>query len=92
MLYGSLDGRGVWGRMNTCIYMAKSLHCSPEIITTLLIGYVVVQSLIRVQHFLTPWIAACQASLSFTNSPSLLKLASIELVIPFNHLLLCRPL
>ena len=34
-----LDGRGVWGRMDTCIGMAESLHCLPETITTLLIGY-----------------------------------------------------
>ena len=39
MLCGSLDGRGVWGRMDTCIRMAESLHCPPETITTLLIGY-----------------------------------------------------
>ena len=35
----SLDGRGAWGRMDTCICMAESLHCSPETTTTLLIGY-----------------------------------------------------
>ena len=39
MLGGSFDRRGVWGRMNTCICMAESLCCSPETITTLLIGY-----------------------------------------------------
>ena len=39
MLCGSLDGRGVWGRMDTCICIADSLHCSPEAITTLLMGY-----------------------------------------------------
>ena len=43
-LCGSLDGRGIWGRMDTCIGMAESLHCSPEIITTLLIGYAPVQN------------------------------------------------
>ena len=51
-----------------------------------------VQSLSRVRLFATPWIAACQASLSITNSQSLLKLMSIELVMPSNHLILCRPL
>ena len=51
-----------------------------------------VQSLSRVQLFKTPWTAACQASLSITNSWSLLKLMSIELVIPSNHLILCHPL
>ena len=42
--------------------------------------------------FATPWTAACQASLSITNSPSLLKLMSIELVMPSNHLIFCHPL
>ena len=50
-----------------------------------------VQSLSRVQLFVTPWITARQASLSITNSQSLLKLMSIELVVPSNHLILCRP-
>ena len=51
-----------------------------------------VQSLSRVRLFATLWTAACQASLSITNSRSLLKLMSIESVIPSNHLILCRPL
>ena len=51
-----------------------------------------VQSLSRVQLFATTWTAAHQASLSITNSWSLLKLMSIELVMPSNHLILCRPL
>ena len=51
-----------------------------------------VQSLSRVQLFATPWAAACQASLSITNSRSLLKIMSIESVMPSNHLILCRPL
>ena len=46
----------------------------------------------RVRLFATPWTAACQASLSFTNSQSLLKLMSIESVMPSSHLILCRPL
>ena len=45
-----------------------------------------------VQSCPTPWTAACQASLSITNSWSLLKLMSIESVIPSNHLILCHPL
>ena len=44
MLCGSLDGRGVWWRMDTCICMAESLCCLPETITTLLIGYSPVQN------------------------------------------------
>ena len=51
-----------------------------------------VQSLSRVQLFATPWIAARQASLSITNSRSLLKLMSIMSVMPSSHLILCRPL
>ena len=51
-----------------------------------------VQSLSRVRLFVTPWTAAHQASLSITNSQSLLKLVSIELVMPSNHLILCHPL
>ena len=107
MLCGSLDERGVWGRMCVCVYiyiyiyiyththlLAKSLCCSPETITILLIGYQfsLVQSLRHVQLFATPWTAARQASLSITNSQSLLKLISIELVMPSNHLILCHPL
>ena len=41
---------------------------------------------------MTPWTAACQASLSITNSQSLLKLMSVESVMPSSHLILCRPL
>ena len=51
-----------------------------------------VQSLSRVQLSATPWTAARQASLSITNSQSLLKLISIESVMPSKHLILCRPL
>ena len=54
--------------------------------------WLVVQSLSCVQHFATQWTTACQASLSFTISQSLLKLMSIETVMPSNHLILCRPL
>ena len=51
-----------------------------------------VQSLSRVQLFVTLWTAACQASLSITNTQSLFKLMSIELEMPSNHLILCCPL
>ena len=51
-----------------------------------------VQSLSQVRLFATPWTAAHQASLSITNSQSLLKLMSIKLVMPSNHLILCSPL
>ena len=51
-----------------------------------------VQSLCPVRPFVTPWTAAHQAPLSITNSLSLLKFMSIKLVMPSNHLILCRPL
>ena len=51
-----------------------------------------VQLFSHVRLFATPWTAACQASLSITNSQSFFKLMSIALVMPSNHLILCRPL
>ena len=51
-----------------------------------------VQSLSCVRLFMTPWTAACQASLSITNSRSPPKLTSIESVMPSSHLILCHPL
>ena len=51
-----------------------------------------VQSLSCVRLFATPWIATRQASLSITNSQSSLKFMSVELVMPYSHLILCRPL
>ena len=53
--------------------------------------FLVAQSLTHVWLFMTPWTAACQASLSFTISQSLLKCMSIELMMPSNHLILCHP-
>ena len=53
---------------------------------------VVVQSINYVQLFVTPWTVAHQASLSFTISRSLLKLMSVVLMMPSNHLILCHPL
>ena len=61
---------------------ARHCHCSN--------GFAV-QSLSRVQLFVTPWTTACQASLSFTITQSFLKLMSIELVMSSNHLILCIP-
>ena len=59
-------------------------------------GYIIqfssVQSLSRVRLFATPWIAACQASLSITNSRSSTKLTSTESVMPSSHHILCHPL
>ena len=58
---------------------------------TIIIFIQSVQSFSHAQLFATPWTAACQASLSITNSGILLKLMSIELVMPSNHLILCHP-
>ena len=72
-----------------------ALFKSPELKTAQMIQigkFSSVQSLSHVQLFVTPWTAARQASLSITNSQGLLKLMSIELVMPFNHLILSRPL
>ena len=55
-------------------------------------GLIQFSSLNHIRLFATPWTAAHRASLSITNSQSLLKCTSIELVTPSNHLILCRPL
>ena len=55
-------------------------------------SFIVVQLLSHVQIFTTPWTAALQASLSFIVSQSILKLMSIESMMPSNHLILCCPL
>ena len=59
---------------------------------SLILQFSSVQSLIRVQLFATPWIAARQASLSITNSRSSLRLTTMESVMPSDHLILCRTL
>ena len=61
-------------------------------LTSLSVQFSSVQSLSRVRLFATLWIAAPQASLSITNSRSLLRLTPIESVMPSSHLILCRPL
>ena len=72
---------------NTPLYVYLTFYLSVHLLTTL----VVVQSLSHVRLFATRWTAARQASLSFAISRSLLKLMSIESVMPSNHLILCRP-
>ena len=66
--------------------MVSSLYHQP------LLSFSSVQSLSHVRLFETPWTAACQASLSTSSSRRLLKLMSIESVMPSSHLILCRPL
>ena len=68
------------------------LQVKVEFQSSLLLQFSSVQSLSRVQLFETPWIAACQASLSVTNSRSSLRLTSIKSVMPSSHLILCCPL
>ena len=68
----------------------KKLDTTEKLSFFLFISSVQLLSLVRL--FATPWTAECQASLSLTNSQSLLKLTSIRLVMPSNHLILCCPL
>ena len=97
--------RTVWGQrccLFTCISLVLAhnralinicwMHTGENVWIIGLISYSSVQLLSRVWLFVTPWTAACQADLSITNSQSLLKLMSIESVMPSNHLILCRPL
>ena len=79
-----------WTLTATLFRMAKTRKQPRCPLVVILV--VVVQSLSRVQLFVTPWTAAHQASLSITNSRSLLRLVSLESVMPSNHLILCRPL
>ena len=73
------------------LYVASSWQ-EPKNISVVSVQFISVQLLSHVQLFATPWTAACQASLSITNSQSLLRLMFIELVMSSNHLILCRPL
>ena len=87
---------GSWGRVLTKRGPLEKGMANHYNILVLRIPWTVqfssVQSLDCVWHFVTPWTAARQASLSITNSWSLLKLMSIESVMPSNHLILCCPL
>ena len=82
----------LWKVLNP-YWISITLHCKGMFQVSLFHHeVVVVQSLSRVQLFVTPWTAAHQASLSFTISQSVLKLMSIESVMPSNHLILSCPL
>ena len=77
------------------LFSKKLLRCRINIQTSAkesLAAFSSVQLFSRVRLFVTPWTAACQASLSITNSWGLLKLMSIESVMPSSHLILWRPL
>ena len=75
--------------MHLCVQMS-TLYKDRN--STRLVQFRTFQPLSHVLLFVTAWTAVCQASLSITNSQSLLKLMSIELVMPSNHLILCHPL
>ena len=80
---------------NCLHFLELTLNCSCPLtcwLTWLYIQFITVQSLSCVRLFVTPLIAAPQASLSITKSRSLPKLLSVELVMPSSHLILCRPL
>ena len=84
------EGRGIRERIRHFLFLCKFSLAGDQFS---LAGdqFSSVQSLSCVQLFVTPWTAAYQASLSFTNSWSLLKLMSIESVVPSSHLFLCHP-
>ena len=69
-----------------------NLHLHKQSLKVLVALSQSVHSLSHVQHFVTPWTSSHQASLSITNSWSLLKLMSIKSVMPSNYLIFCRPL
>ena len=83
-------GRAEGNNLSTSIW-SKNLP-TPTANSIRSVQFSSVQPLSHVRLFATPWTAACQASLSITKSWSLLRLISIELVIPSNHLILCHPL
>ena len=72
--------------------MTATEDCITQQVNNFICQFSSVHSLSRIRLFATPWTAAHQASLSITNSRSLTKLMSIELVMPSNHLILCYPL
>ena len=89
-LVNPMHGRAWWARVHAVTESWTRLFTHSFALNK--VQFSSVQSLSRVRLFATPWTAACQASLSITNSWSLLKLMSIESVMPSNHLILCYPL
>ena len=78
--------------MDDLLLKKKSDNFNQSTTTLSLLPSVQFSSSVMSGLFATPWIAACQASLSITNSQSSLRLTSIESVMPSSHLILCRPL
>ena len=82
-----------WGRSRACCRpWLPLLGPASSLPPITFLSFSSVQSLSCVWLFVTPWTVACQASLSITNSRSLLKLRSFESMMPSNHLILCRSL
>ena len=81
---------GLWVKRDRSRWEGEFTHLFAEAAAS--VQFSSVQSISRVRLFATPWIATHQASLSITNSRSLLKLMPIESVMPSSHLILCRPL
>ena len=81
-----------WSFKETSLWGNKYLMIKHDVYRMTSVQFSSVQSLSHVRFFVIPWTAACQDSLSITNSWSWLKLMSIESVMPSNHLILCRPL
>ena len=90
----SLVGYSRWGHKETDMteHAGTQAQWYNTVIKIIWVKLQLVQSLSRVPLFVTPWTAACQASLSIINSQSLLKLMPIESAMPSNHLILCHPL
>ena len=91
-VWATREFREVYNIICTTKYPIYKLILYQIILSCLEIDFHSVQSLSCVGLFATPWTAASQASLSITNSQSLLKLMSIESVMPSSHLILCHPL
>ena len=87
----SEDPREIQTGVTESPYEHRSCSRRPEMTMTHKV-FSSVHSLSHVRLFVTPWIAACEASLSITNSQRLLKLMPIESVMPSSHLILCCPL
>ena len=81
-----------WSFEETSLWGDQYLIIKHDVYSMTSVQFSSVQSLSQFWFFVIPWTAACQASLSITNSRSWLKLMSIESVMPSNHLILCRPL
>ena len=83
-----------------CGAAAADIHSSGEWVTGIRMGICIIESPVThccsvaksYRFFVTPWTAVYQVSLSFAISRSLLRLMSVELVMPYNHLILCHPL